>query len=83
MMTTVRFELSNVRTNQGKKRQRKRELFDSTVSNLGPKQEGAFPSVLVVEDSSVRDASSDQIEINITILAQTRIMKGNTTIFFS
>ncbi|PSR89112.1 Uro-adherence factor A like [Actinidia chinensis var. chinensis] len=53
-------ELSNVKTNQGKKRRRnKRKLYNSTVSNLGSIQEGAFPAVLVVEDSSVRDGYSD------------------------
>ncbi|XP_057480056.1 uncharacterized protein LOC130767259 isoform X2 [Actinidia eriantha] len=54
------FELSNVKTNQGKRRRRnKRKLYNSTVSNLGSIQEGAFPAVLVVEDSSVRDGYSD------------------------
>ncbi|GFS40335.1 haloacid dehalogenase-like hydrolase (HAD) superfamily protein [Actinidia rufa] len=53
-------ELSNVETNQVKKcRRKKRKLDNSTVSNLGSIQDGAFPSVLVVEDSSVRDGYSD------------------------
>ncbi|XP_057460017.1 uncharacterized protein LOC130750431 [Actinidia eriantha] len=53
-------ELSNVETNQGKKcRRKKRKLYNTTLSNLGSIQEDAFPSVLVVEDSSVRDGYSD------------------------
>ena len=56
-------ELSMIKRVRGKKcRRKKRKRFDSTVSNLGSIQEGTCPSVVVVEDSSVRDAFSDHLD---------------------
>ncbi|GFZ16997.1 hypothetical protein Acr_26g0002670 [Actinidia rufa] len=47
-------DLSSVKRNQGKKRRRKRKKFsDFTMNNSEPIEEGAAPSVLVVEDKSI------------------------------